>query len=642
MLARALRTRAVARLAVAALSLGLFALAGLALWSTDRTARDTARLGELNEIANQWGALFETLNVQDASVDDYVRAGDEVGRRPLESAIGLGSRELDWLRAHSEPDRRVEVTLVAEAHESYTTMLAQLVALGQRGDQAGVLRRAKAASLMADTLRKQLSANIASRRLEIAAYLQDAKRFNNRLKVAAGGVFSVDVVLLLLCAAVLLSHQRRVERQAAESGHRAQHDALTGLANRALLSERVDDAVRAAGPSGAAVALLLVDLDRFKEVNDTLGHHVGDLLLQCVAARLAGAVRERDTVARLGGDEFAVLLPTVGGVAEAERLAKRLLHTLQQPVELDGITVDVGGSIGVGLYPDHCADTRQLFQHADLAMYTAKRARLGTAVYCPDGNDIGAQQRTLLGELRRAIDRGEILLHYQPQLDARTGTACGVAALVRWQHPDHGLLLPEEFLPLAEQSGLGERLTRYVVTAAVNQCHRWRSDGWSLPMTVSAAAGCLRDPAFAGFVLDLLADRGLPPGTLTLEFGEAVFLSDAPGVLNVLAVLRDRGVRICFAGFGAAGAIPAFLRTLPVDELKVPVTEAASGSAVEVGHRLGLRVVAVGVDEEDTWAEARAAGYDVGQGHWLGIPVPPHDLAERLAAGALTPVDGAH
>src|SRR2546423_2052185 len=248
MLARALRTRAVARLAVAALSLGLFALAGLALWSTDRTARDTARLGELNEIANQWGALFETLNVQDASVDDYVRAGDEVGRRPLESAIGLGSRELDWLRAHSEPDRRVEVTLVAEAHGSYTTMLAQLVALGQRGDQAGVLRRAKAASLMADTLRKQLSANIASRRLEIAAYLQNAKRFKNRLKVAAGGGFSIDVVLLLLCAAVLLSHQRRGERPAGRGGRPAPHPPPPRLAHPAPLSERVHHAARAARP----------------------------------------------------------------------------------------------------------------------------------------------------------------------------------------------------------------------------------------------------------------------------------------------------------------------------------------------------------------------------------------------------------
>jgi|tagenome__1003787_1003787.scaffolds.fasta_scaffold20946766_2 diguanylate cyclase (GGDEF)-like protein len=385
MLGRALRARATARLAVLGLVVGLFALAGLAQWSNAVADRDNAQLDRVNDIAATWGTLFETLNTQDTAMADYLNAGDEIGRRPLESAILLSAGELGWLRKHSEPDRVAEVVGVAETYDSYTATLTTMVQLGRRGDERALQARAKMASLIADTLHKQIAANIASRRLQTTEYLKRTREFNHQLKTVGFAVFGVELVLVLLCSAVLLNHQRRIERQAAESGHRAVHDALTGLPNRVLLGTRMEEALKAADGTADTVALLVIDLDRFKEVNDTLGHHYGDLLLQVVATRLQREVRADDTVARLGGDEFAVLVPAARGAGEADLLAKRILAALRRPADLNGVPVDVDGSIGVALYPSHSDNASELLQHADIAMYTAKHGRLGTAVYEVDG-----------------------------------------------------------------------------------------------------------------------------------------------------------------------------------------------------------------------------------------------------------------
>jgi diguanylate cyclase (GGDEF)-like protein len=381
MLGRALRARATARLAVLGLVVGLFALAGLAQWSNAVADRDNAQLDRINDIAATWGTLFATLNAQDTAMADYLNAGDEIGRRPLESAILLSTGELGWLRKHSEANRVAEVVRVAETYDSYTVTLTTMVDLGRRGDERALQARAKMASLIADTLHKQIVANIASRRLQTTEYLKRTRQFNHRLKTVGFAIFGVELVLVLLCSVVLLSHQRRIERQAAESGHRAAHDALTGLPNRVLLGTRMEEALKAADGTADSVALLVIDLDRFKEVNDSLGHHYGDLLLQLVATRLQREVRAGDTVARLGGDEFAVLMPAARGAGEADLLAKRILAALRQPADLNGVPVDVDGSIGVALYPSHSDDASELLQYADIAMYTAKHGRLGTAVY---------------------------------------------------------------------------------------------------------------------------------------------------------------------------------------------------------------------------------------------------------------------
>lgn len=381
MLSKALRSRATARLAVAGLALGLLLLVGLVLWSTRAADRENARLNQINEVAAAWGRLFEKLNAQDTAMTEYVQAGDDVGRRPLESAIGLSADELRWLSEHSEPTRAAEVVRVTETYDSYVTTLTRMVELGHRGDYRDAAARAKVASLIADSLRQQVIANIASQRLETTARLHDARTFNRHLRLVEFTVFGLELVLLLLCSAILLSHQRRIERQAMENGYQAAHDALTGLPNRTLLATRMADALQNASAVGGNVALMLIDLDRFKEVNDTMGHHYGDLLLQVVARRLQQAVRDGDTVARLGGDEFAVLMPHTEDAEQADHVATRILATLCQPAEVAERLVVVAGSIGISTYPSQSADATQLLQHADIAMYTAKQRRLGTAHY---------------------------------------------------------------------------------------------------------------------------------------------------------------------------------------------------------------------------------------------------------------------
>jgi diguanylate cyclase (GGDEF)-like protein len=415
------------------------------------------------------------------------------------------------------------------------------------------------AALAFTSLRKQITAIIQTKRLETSEYLGIADRQNRRLRLAEVGVFVVDVGLVVLCGTVLLLYRRKILRQAAKSQHAALHDALTGLANRTLLAGRIGRAVQEAR-SGDAVGLLLVDLDRFKEVNDTLGHHCGDLLLQRVATRLTGAVRDVDTVARLGGDEFAVLLPRAGSVSGALEAAERVQQELSTPVDVDGLSLEVGGSIGVAVYPTDSAGADELLRHADIAMYAAKRSHLGLASYEPGLHEHSTAQLTLVSELRRAIDQSELVLHYQPKAVAHSGAICGVEALARWQHPHRGLVRPGEFIPAAESNGLIEPLTRYVLDTALAQCRAWRAAGCDMPVAVNVGAHCLHNLAFSDQVKDLLKTHGLPASMLTLEITESAIISDPQRADNVLRRLENIGVRLSIDDFGTGYSSIAYLR----------------------------------------------------------------------------------
>jgi diguanylate cyclase len=295
-----------------------------------------------------------------------------------------------------------EAADVAELYGTYTQTLHDLIAVDHAGDRATVDALARQANLIASSLRKSAIAQVTRKRLEMDEHLTAVDTRNQRLLLAAGVIVGFDVFLLALCALIVIGHQRRIERQAQEDKYRAGHDALTGLANRSLLNERVERAL-GARRGAEPVGLLLLDLNRFKEVNDTLGHHTGDLLLTEVAARLCAAARETDTVARLGGDEFAVLLPGIGSEEDCLELARRLLDAVQGPAELDGVRVDISGSIGAAVYPVHSANPAELLQHADIAMYTAKRNRSGTALYDAAADSHSSQQLGLIGALHRAI-----------------------------------------------------------------------------------------------------------------------------------------------------------------------------------------------------------------------------------------------
>jgi diguanylate cyclase (GGDEF)-like protein len=433
----------------------------------------------------------------------------------------------------------------------------------------------------------------------------------------------------------------RLRREAAEKAHQALHDALTGLANRALFALRTDEALEMAGGVGQA-AVLLMDLNRFKDVNDTLGHHHGDLLLKEVATRLSAAVPTATTVARLGGDEFAILLPSIGGVRHAEVTAEQLERALERPFTIGGIQLAVSAAIGIAVAPDHGTDALTLLQRADIAMYSAKREQhSGVAIYQPDRDQHTRRRLALAAELRLAIEQGDLAVYYQPKADLASGRVTGIEALVRWNHPVHGFIPPDEFVPLAESVGLIGPLTTYVLTTALADCRTLDAAGQDLDLAVNLSPRSLLDLSLPTQVLDLLNGSGIAPRRLTLEITETSMMSDHARSTQVLELLDDLGVTLSIDDFGTGYASLAYLRKLPVDEVKIDrsfVFRMTSDdtdarlvrSIIDLANNLGLRVVAEGVEDEETWTALTQLGCDVVQGFLLSRPVPPEELLTWL------------
>ena len=448
-------------------------------------------------------------------------------------------------------------------------------------------------------------------------------------------------------ASVAYDNSRLVEQLRAEAEvrrHEALHDALTGLPNRALFAQQVEAAIRA----GGTAAVMLMDLDRFKEINDTLGHHHGDLLLREVANRLVGALRRSDTAARLGGDEFAVLVHDLVDVGEAEITAGRLLEALHQPFLVDELSLGVGASIGIAMIPDHGGDAAALLQKADVAMYEAKGAHDGAVVYSPERDSYSPRRLRLAGELREAIEAGDILVCYQPKARIADGRPVGMEALVRWRHPAFGMLSPDEFIPVAEQTGLIAPLTTYVLREGLRQCAGWRRGGHEVGVAVNLAVRSLLDVDLPDDAQEMLARAGVPPEALTLEITESSIMADPSRTITVLTELAAAGVRLSVDDFGTGYSSLTYLQRLPVHEVKVDksfVLRVASNpgdavivqSIVELGHNLGLTVVAEGVEDQAAWDRLRSMDCDVAQGYLLGPPLAaPEAIAwlDRRRQGA--------
>jgi diguanylate cyclase (GGDEF)-like protein/PAS domain S-box-containing protein len=417
--------------------------------------------------------------------------------------------------------------------------------------------------------------------------------------------------------------------QQAELERLALHDALTALPNRTLLNDRIDMAINAAKRAGMAMAVLLLDLDRFKDVNDTLGHHVGDLLLTEVGPRLQRPLREIDTVARLGGDEFAVLLPGPTDLATACKVAERLVDALKHPFRIEGLILEVGVSIGVALHPEHGDTARELLQHADVAMYTAKRGQTGFVVYSADADTNSIRQLTLTGQLRRAIENGEMMLEFQPKIDVRTAEVAGVEALTRWQHPDLGAIPPGEFIHSAEQTGLIKPLTLWVIEAALSELRRWMRHGQEIGVAVNLSVKSLQDPELPEVVRGLLQAWDQRPERLTLEITESALMADPATALEVLERIASIGCKLSLDDFGTGYSSLAYLQQLPIDELKIDRSFVVAmmrddnaavivRSVVRLAKGLGLSVVAEGVESEDAFRSLRALGCDQVQGYWFG------------------------
>jgi diguanylate cyclase (GGDEF)-like protein len=430
--------------------------------------------------------------------------------------------------------------------------------------------------------------------------------------------------------------------------HLAEHDALTGLPNRTLFQRRAAAAIEAARRGGGTAAVVLADVDRFKEVNDTLGHHIGDALLRELGSRLAGGVRSGDTVARLGGDEFGLVLPGIGS-DEIRPFLDHLRAVLETEATVGTLPLSPEASFGYALAPADGTDVDTLLRRADMAMYLAKGTRSGTARYNRERDHYDAGRLALVAELRRAVETDELMLFYQPKAELRTGRVCAVEALVRWQHPVRGMIAPDAFLPAAEQTGLIDALTGWVLAAALTQIVAWGPAFEGLSMSVNVSARNLARLDFADTVLAALATAGVAASRLVVEITETALMTDPEVAADVLARLSVAGVRISVDDFGQGQTSLGYLSTLPLHELKIDKSfvgdlpdnlghAAIVRSVVDLGHNLGLQVVAEGVETPETVALLTATGCDVAQGYLLARPMPAADLEPWLdahRAGAL-------
>ncbi|MFD0691150.1 putative bifunctional diguanylate cyclase/phosphodiesterase [Actinomadura fibrosa] len=473
-------------------------------------------------------------------------------------------------------------------------------------------------------------------------------------------------LIVLPFIAVYLNASVSVRRE-----HQALHDGLTGLPNRKLLIVRTEEALaeargaargapghpwsgfgasrrRPAEPADRRSGLFLLDLDRFKEVNDTLGHPTGDRLLQLVAHRLTHSVRPGDLVARLGGDEFAVLLPTVRDEAAAREVAARLRAALGEPVRLDGMSFDLEASVGIALFPDHAPDFELLLQRADVAMYNAKEARTGVEVYSPGKDRNSPARLSMLGDLRRAIDRSELELFYQPKISLRDGQLVGMEALLRWRHPDKGLLEPAAFLSVAEQTYLMRSITHHVVDAALAQTAAWWREDLTVQVAVNASGRDLLDTGLTETIEEGLRARGLPAAALQLEITERILMNEPAYASDTVSALAELGIPLSLDDFGTGYSSLVRLKRLPVEEIKIDssfvgrLTTSTDDavivrSIVDLVRTLGLRSVAEGVEDPQTARMLRDMGCDAAQGWHFGRPMDAATATDWLRSKSVEP-----
>ncbi len=470
---------------------------------------------------------------------------------------------------------------------------------------------------------------------------KDGSRFPIDLAVS-----EVDSVKGRMSVAVIRDITQRRESES-QLLHMANHDALTALPNRAHLLDRLQRLIARAGRSNIPFGVLFLDLDRFKLVNDSVGHGIGDAVLKIVAARLVECVRDDDTVARLGGDEFVVALAEVESPDRAANVAERIRRAINEPMMIEGREVFIGTSIGICLYPRDGTEVEALLKNADSAMYRAKAAGADTfRFYTNEMNAKAMQRLSLDAGLRRAIDLGEMHIHYQPQIDAESGHLIGAEALLRWTSVELGDIGPAQFIPIAEENGSIVRIGEWVLRTACHAARNWiAGDSISFRINVNLSAAQFTAGNLIEVVSDALEASGLPPGALELELTESAILLDRKKTVAVLRSLKDMGVKIALDDFGTGYSTLEYLREFPVDTLKIdkifatdvsgdPMAGALTASIIAMGHALGLRVVAEGVETEAQLAFFRAHGCDELQGFLISRPLPEREFAQQLARPA--------
>lgn len=574
--------------------------------------------------------LLEMFAVQAAIAIEHARLHTAVMRAQEENRSALAARLQALIDA--SPTALVEIDLGGVIREWNH---AAEVLLGHRADETvgKHLLELSAGRFTMAALHKVLALGAPSSR-ELQLRRRDGELVEVELSTAltrgpGGEVAGIMGLLVDITERKALS---------AELRHRALYDALTGLGNRAFLTDALDAALALSAVGGERVAVLVIDLDRFKEVNDALGHDHGDLLLCAVAGRLREVSRPGDIVARLSADEFAVVIADVPDSAAVSRAAERIMATLHRSYDLEGVMVDVEASIGIALAPEHGVEGVLLLRHATSAMSAAKARAEGAVTYVPHAASGAPNRLALLGDLRRALDRGELVLHYQPKIDLASGTLAGVEALVRWDHPHRGLLAPAAFLEVAESTGLITTLTLQVLDIAVAQTRSWAREGHHIPVSVNLSARCLHQASLPEQVHQTLIRHDVPAELLCLELTESAIMADPHRALRILNSLADQGVALSLDDFGTGYSSMAYLRRLPVNELKIDrsfIAEMATNpqdsilvrSVIELGHNMNLHVVAEGIEDQATQDALSSLGCDQAQGYHLGRPMPPATFA---------------
>jgi len=595
-----------------------------------RSVRERKSLAELYEFTRAVGTAREQSGLAD-TVLERTRAFLRAETATLWLPAG-GTYPEVWLTCRvdegvvdSPAQHRADPIRLRALREGQTVLVGRRTtddplgrqALRQRGVDEVICTPLRSGSAVVGVL------EVANRLGELSAFAAEDARLLQTLAAHAG---------------VAVENSRLLDRLR----HDAYHDALTGLPNRRRFAAAVDEAVAVRPVPGETVAVILLDLDAFKDVNDTLGHLAGDRLLVEVGNRVRAVAPAGALVARMGGDEFAVLI-RLSGIGAAHDEAVRLHDALEVPVDIEGMSVDARASVGVAAYPDHAVDGSTLLQRAELAMYAAKTAVRRVQTYLPTMDSLSLRRLSLVSELRRAIEEHQLQVFYQPKVSPAEQEFVGVEALVRWNHPQHGVINPDDFVPVAEHTGLIGLLTSYVLETALRQCRDWLDDGRRLHVAVNLSVRSLVDPDFPDQVDQLLRETAVPPGMLTLEITESGVMSDIDRALPTLHRLRDLGLRLSVDDFGTGHSSLTYLRRLPVNEVKIDKTfvlNMATDSGdlaivraiVDLGRHLGLTVVAEGVESEVAYTLLREMHCDLVQGFLLSRPVPYERLETWIQA----------
>jgi diguanylate cyclase (GGDEF)-like protein len=611
--------------------------------ATGHAAVGAERAAQLN---NFYGAVASGVTKEEAAEREYLLRPEPDVRSGFNAAQLEVSAALKHIAATAPAEDRALAGRLLSMHTEYLIGGQKLFAAVDRGATPAEIKAIDEDQVdpVFDDIANYSQA-AALQHQDLARGKLTALRHTNRTALA-WNIASLVVGLCLVAAAALAltRSQRRLRAQSQLNRHQALHDNLTGLPNRALFQDRTAQALAASRRSGKPVAVMLLDIARFKDVNNTLGHHYGDLLLKQVALRFSSTLRVHDSVARIGGDEFAILLPDTE-LDESVVTALRLIEVLAEPFVVSEISLHLEACIGIAMAgPESSAELAM--RHADVAMHEAKTQRVPFATYELTRDDNTVERLALLGDLRQAIGNDELILHYQPKVVTRTGEVHSVEALVRWEHPTRGFIPPDQFIPIAETTGVIHPLTAEVLRQALLQARAWHERGWSFPVAVNVSAASLHNLGFPAEVRRLLEAIGVPARLLSIELTESALMTDPARARSILEDLSAMGVSLSIDDFGTGYSSMAYLKALPVRELKIDksfisgmATELSDvvlvQAAVDLGHNLGLHVVAEGVEDRATLHKLREMGCDLIQGFYIRRPGSAAELEPWLTSQVL-------